>query len=319
MKHALTILLTCGTALLWAQPAMQTIPPLRMLKVRWENQRVTPLSDWVEMGEVAPVGGCVPGEQVVFDHTDSPRPIIPFYSNRYWVNDIRTLADPRYNGARATGFSHLWYWDPRGGSERCLILLFTVEKVDAECENVHQSPILEAVLLDFGVLTRGLYRTAVCLSLVGGLKLPAIPADDGAPGTVLLGGYGVLYARDLAAGVLTPASGAQPVLAYVGSGDSTAVHWSDDNPHDGTHAPNECYRYVDERGLAYGGAVTFSAVLPCSPDLDGSGCVDDADLLTVLFNFGDAGNPGISGDANCDGTVNDADLLSVLFAFGQGC
>ncbi len=51
-------------------------------------------------------------------------------------------------------------------------------------------------------------------------------------------------------------------------------------------------------------------------DVDGNGCVDDADLLTVLFAFG-SDNP--DADANRDGIVDDADLLMVLFAFGEGC
>ncbi|MFN4034058.1 MAG: hypothetical protein ACK4ME_10670, partial [Fimbriimonadales bacterium] len=52
-------------------------------------------------------------------------------------------------------------------------------------------------------------------------------------------------------------------------------------------------------------------------DVDGSGCVDDADLLAVLFNFGATGlNPA---DVNCDSQVDDADLLIVLFNFGSGC
>jgi len=58
----------------------------------------------------------------------------------------------------------------------------------------------------------------------------------------------------------------------------------------------------------------------CSPrngDVDRNGCVDDADLLRVLFAFGETGqNPA---DSNCDGTVDDADLLEVLFNFGSGC
>ncbi|MCX7994084.1 MAG: hypothetical protein N2651_10515, partial [Fimbriimonadales bacterium] len=54
-----------------------------------------------------------------------------------------------------------------------------------------------------------------------------------------------------------------------------------------------------------------------NPDTNRDGCVDDADLLNVLFAFGQTGsNPA---DVNCDGVVDDADLLSVLFAFGQGC
>jgi hypothetical protein len=51
-------------------------------------------------------------------------------------------------------------------------------------------------------------------------------------------------------------------------------------------------------------------------DVNGDGCVDDADLLIVLFNFGNAGGQG---DVNCDNIVDDADLLIVLFNFGSGC
>jgi hypothetical protein len=51
-------------------------------------------------------------------------------------------------------------------------------------------------------------------------------------------------------------------------------------------------------------------------DVNGDGCVDDADLLIVLFNFGNAGGQG---DVNNDNIVDDADLLVVLFNFGAGC
>ncbi|MFN7016180.1 MAG: hypothetical protein ACK4P5_03300 [Fimbriimonadales bacterium] len=54
-----------------------------------------------------------------------------------------------------------------------------------------------------------------------------------------------------------------------------------------------------------------------SPDINRDGCVDDSDLLAVLFGFGSEGNS--AEDINCDGVVDDSDLLSVLFAFGQGC
>jgi uncharacterized membrane protein len=54
-------------------------------------------------------------------------------------------------------------------------------------------------------------------------------------------------------------------------------------------------------------------------DVDANGCVDDADLLAVLFNFGNAGNALRREDTNCDGIVDDADLLTVLFNFGSGC
>ncbi|MCX7992679.1 MAG: hypothetical protein N2651_03305, partial [Fimbriimonadales bacterium] len=55
-------------------------------------------------------------------------------------------------------------------------------------------------------------------------------------------------------------------------------------------------------------------------DVNGSGCIDDADLLAVLFTFGSQGS-GLTQheDINKDGIVDDADLLLVLFNFGSGC
>jgi len=49
-------------------------------------------------------------------------------------------------------------------------------------------------------------------------------------------------------------------------------------------------------------------------DVNGDNRIDDADLLQVLFNFGQ-NNPSI--DLNGDGRVDDADLLIVLFNFGM--
>ncbi len=57
--------------------------------------------------------------------------------------------------------------------------------------------------------------------------------------------------------------------------------------------------------------------IPTDGDVDDNGCVDDADLLTVLFAFGSTGQS--DADVNGDGVVDDADLLTVLFAFGSGC
>ncbi len=53
-------------------------------------------------------------------------------------------------------------------------------------------------------------------------------------------------------------------------------------------------------------------------DVNGDGCVDDADLLIVLFNFGATGIGRLE-DLNRDRNVDNADLLIVLFNFGQGC
>jgi probable HAF family extracellular repeat protein len=54
-------------------------------------------------------------------------------------------------------------------------------------------------------------------------------------------------------------------------------------------------------------------------DVDANGCVDDADLLAVLFAFGNTGSNLGRVDVNCDEVVDDADLLTVLFNFGSGC
>ena len=55
----------------------------------------------------------------------------------------------------------------------------------------------------------------------------------------------------------------------------------------------------------------------CEGDANRDGRVDDADLLIVLFQFGQSGF-GLQGDVNNDGTVDNADLLIVLFNFGCG-
>jgi hypothetical protein len=52
-------------------------------------------------------------------------------------------------------------------------------------------------------------------------------------------------------------------------------------------------------------------------DVNGDFCVDDADLLAVLFVFGQSGT--LLEDLNSDGIVDDSDLLEVLFHFGDGC
>ncbi|MCW5932766.1 MAG: hypothetical protein KIT45_00515 [Fimbriimonadia bacterium] len=51
-------------------------------------------------------------------------------------------------------------------------------------------------------------------------------------------------------------------------------------------------------------------------DINGDGCINDEDLLEVLFNFGTA-DP--ASDIDASGLVDDIDLLIVLFNFGVGC
>ena len=53
-------------------------------------------------------------------------------------------------------------------------------------------------------------------------------------------------------------------------------------------------------------------------DVDLDGCVDSADLLRILFVFGNTGQ-FLPEDVTCDGIVDSDDLLTVLFNFGNGC
>lgn len=68
-------------------------------------------------------------------------------------------------------------------------------------------------------------------------------------------------------------------------------------------------RLYDMNWEAYGGG-------SAGGDVDSNGCVDDADLLAVLFEFGGGAS---CADVNNDSLVDDADLLTVLFNFGTGC
>jgi hypothetical protein len=87
-----------------------------------------------------------------------------------------------------------------------------------------------------------------------------------------------------------------------------------------TYTPAQHGVYPMRYRVSDGGVSSHSAliwlVVPLQGDVDGSGCVDDADLLAVLFSFGSS-DP--DADANGDGIVDDADLLQVLFNFGSGC
>lgn len=148
-----------------------------------------------------------------------------------------------------------------------------------------------------------------------------------------------------------PLDGADGSIAYgvsddgtivVGNSDGRAYRWT---PERGMENLNTVYahlltdgsqlhsanavsadgRYIVGRG--YNAATNRSEVFlldtaTCTlhnGDVDANGCVDDADLLAVLFQFGQTGQNLGRVDGNCDGTVDDADLLTVLFNFGQGC
>jgi hypothetical protein len=69
--------------------------------------------------------------------------------------------------------------------------------------------------------------------------------------------------------------------------------------------------------LRYTNITDVRVIAGVDGDVDRNGCVDDADLLQVLFAFGTTGRN--AADINGDGVVDDADLLIVLFNFGSGC
>ncbi|MCS7208227.1 MAG: hypothetical protein NZ874_01505, partial [Fimbriimonadales bacterium] len=243
-----------------AEPGQMVLPE-RMMKIRWENGKIVPVTPWIEVGDFAPAGPCPGDEILVFDHfgTDAAgnpiggsncRPDFtpstrwyfgPTYHNPYWANDIECLEDPQYNGGNAISLTHAWFWNPPTSPERCIVLILTLERFDAECQDVHDvfdgpGRFIEGVVLDYGNLNAGTgyYYSPVCLQPIGGLQLPATPADDGAPGTTLLGGWAVIYARafDPNTGTVTLASRAQPMLwSMQDAGDigcSTSIQWDDD-------------------------------------------------------------------------------------------
>jgi probable HAF family extracellular repeat protein len=81
---------------------------------------------------------------------------------------------------------------------------------------------------------------------------------------------------------------------------------------DGRYIVGVVYNAVARRDEAF----LLDTGFPRRGDVDRNGCVDDADLLQVLFAFGGRGYR--NEDLNWDGTVDDADLLQVLFNFGSG-
>jgi probable HAF family extracellular repeat protein len=87
---------------------------------------------------------------------------------------------------------------------------------------------------------------------------------------------------------------------------------------DGRYIVGRGYNAATERHEAF----LLDTQAPFSPngDVNRDGCVDDIDMLGVLFEFGELVNDfNRCVDVNRDGIIDDADLLIVLFNFGSGC
>jgi hypothetical protein len=76
-------------------------------------------------------------------------------------------------------------------------------------------------------------------------------------------------------------------------------------------APTSLTRIV--RGVPLNSDVSGLVFNLINGDLNADNVIDDADLLSVLFDFG---TNNAATDLNGDGVVDDADLLTVLFNFG---
>jgi probable HAF family extracellular repeat protein len=87
---------------------------------------------------------------------------------------------------------------------------------------------------------------------------------------------------------------------------------------DGRYIVGQGWNAATERDEAF----LLDTQAPFSPngDVNRDGCVDDLDMLYVLFEFGELVNDfNRCADVNRDGIIDDADLLIVLFNFGSGC
>jgi probable HAF family extracellular repeat protein len=97
--------------------------------------------------------------------------------------------------------------------------------------------------------------------------------------------------------------------------DGSYLVWATAISPDGRYIVGYGYNAATGRGEAF----LLDTGFPPRGDVDRNGCVDDADLLAVLFAFGNSGSNLGRVDVNCNGVVDDADLLTVLFNFGNGC
>jgi hypothetical protein len=333
-----------------------TISPLRARKVSYVNGRIVPLSRWIDMYQPAGVSACdgIPLAFDCFEPDVNGNPTDGLYNqycalggsrwffgatycNTLYVNDIDNLFDPAQNGTDAPRLEWAWWWQVAGAgtAERCVISIFTVEDFDGDCSGeVFENPY-DGVQYDFGNLTSssdpavgGYYVADICLADGGGTLTHHLP-DDGQ------GGYIVVMDKDANGNAASMATCAQPMLWGTKADNpsqQTDIQWDDDNPRsrilgDGA----ECYSY-DYSAFPQvcpsilGGMMAFYSNPEggCTPDetgdVDGSGCVDDADLAGAVFEFGgpESGQFGHT-DLNCDGIVDDFDLAIIIFNFGTGC
>lgn len=143
--------------------------------------------------------------------------------------------------------------------------------------------------------------------LASGAPLNTIQVQAGSPRNFLLGGYSFGTAPNFMRYTVL----SNPAQGNLSGGDQQARTYT---PAGGGIFPFLYKASFDPNDLVEPAVGYFIVRTPGDANLNG--CVDDADLLLILFAFG-SDDP--DADVNADGIVDDADLLTILFNFGNGC
>jgi hypothetical protein len=155
---------------------------------------------------------------------------------------------------------------------------------------------------------------ALFITTTSGLHRVNFPDEPLVFGAVQYALSGVPSGHTLGGLAYDPAS---DTLYLASANSSGATLWRLQLSHDSQTATATPVDNLTLKGYPVGRQPTALGWVPArAGDVDDDGCVDDADLLTVLFVFGGA---DAQADLNRDGIVDDADLLQVLFHFGSGC
>lgn len=174
-------------------------------------------------------------------------------------------------------------------------------------------------LISSGYNTMGVRARTPRHELRWGTTLPAVFGPDIATAHYRVRRYYIASGAHSFA--LDARTGAQLYAMQGFSGTDWSVRWADTG--------------VDRLGNWYAAGVmresNFRAGIPTEmllvrfgtgkrvyADMNDDGCVDDAELLAVLFHYGSAGED-LDADIDFNGVVDDADLLLVLLELGVGC
>jgi hypothetical protein len=199
-----------------------------------------------------------------------------------------------------------------------IMAIFTAGDFDATCNGPAADNIYDGVAYNFGTLPTGCWYSLICLDGTG--LFHQMPTDGS-------GAYIAVYLSSLDPVTLYPEA-CQPLLWGTKPNNPSQqgpIQWDDVNPTDGQLTNNECFNYGQYQhlslvrwvprwrsGLLLRDASRITAMWTATAVSTTPTC------SRCCFAFGNSGsNP--SDDVNCDGVVDDADLLNVLFNFGNGC